>query len=47
MYRAHGTKVDSFNCKLTEILQMLTKRKSVYVCGDFNINVLNSERHIH
>ena len=47
MYRAPDTKVDSFNCKLTEILQWLTKKKSVYICGDFNINVLNSERHIH
>ena len=47
MYRAPGTKVDSFNCKLTEILQTLTKKKSVYICGDININVLNSERHIH
>ena len=43
-YRPPGHNVDLFTCKLSEILSgiRLTKYRRIIMCGDFNINLLNT-----
>ena len=46
VYRAPGGSVDIFNEKWEELLNMLSdKKKTVYICGDFNLDLLNTECH--
>ena len=45
IYRKPGSPVDSFIDILDNLFSSLCKRKNVYLCGDFNINLLNAESH--
>ena len=45
MYRPPGRSVDKFNDQLKNLLQKLEHRNLI-LCGDFNINLLNTESHL-
>lgn len=46
VYRAPGSSLEVFNEKFHELLIDLNSRnKSVYICGDFNIDLLHYENH--
>ena len=45
IYRKPGSSVDSFIDVLNNLFSSLSKRKNIYLCGDFNINLLNAESH--
>ena len=46
VYRAPGGSVDIFNEKWEDLLNTLSgNKKTVYVCGDFNLDLLNAESH--
>ena len=47
IYRPPCGHVEDFTAQLGEILEQITKEKKVsYLLGDYNINLLNSERHV-
>lgn len=39
-----GSPIDIFNEKINEMLNINTTKEKI-ICGDFNINVLNSSTH--
>ncbi len=41
VYRAPATNVDTFKDKLSEMYSSINNKKHVFVCGDFNIDLLN------
>lgn len=43
IYRTPGSCLDTFNDKLSEIFG--NEKKKVFVCGDFNVNLLNTNEH--
>ena len=46
MYRPPNTDVDEFSDHMSNIVSILkTKRKSCYLLGDFNLNLLNADTH--
>ena len=46
VYRAPGNSISDFNKKWEEILQKMSLgNKDIYICGDFNINLLNCDSH--
>ena len=45
LYRTPGSNIDMFTDKLEGLLQNLNHKKSYYLVGDFNINLLNFEKH--
>ena len=46
VYRAPGNSISDSNKKWEEILQKISfGNKDIYICGDFNINLLNSDSH--
>ena len=46
IYRPPNTSIESFNTKISGIMDILKKEnKYCYLMGDFNINILNSENH--
>ena len=47
VYRPPNTDLNEFNTKFTEILHKLEhSNKTIYVMGDFNINLLSADRHV-
>ena len=46
LYRPPNTDIEQFNNEINEILKSF-KRKTVYLCGDYNINLLNSESNMN
>ena len=46
VYRAPGNSISDFSKKWEEILQQMSLgNKDIYICGDFNINLLNCDSH--
>lgn len=45
IYRQPGTPIDVCIDTLNAFFSPICKRKNIYICGDFNINLLNSETH--
>ena len=46
IYRPPNTNVSHFTEILTKVLDKLrTEKKQVYMCGDYNINLLNIDKH--
>jgi hypothetical protein len=46
IYRPPNTDVDIFNKEIKNLLKSLkSERKKCYICGDFNINLLNVDNH--
>ena len=45
VYRAPGSNMDTFKETLEEIMDRLNERKTYIVCGDFNIDLLNTAKH--
>ena len=46
LYRTTGSNLDDFNNKLESLLNTCkTNNKIQYICGDFNVNILNSTEH--
>jgi len=47
IYRPPGTKLNDFIVTLSDILHRIkVENKLVYLCGDFNINILHSDSHL-
>ena len=46
MYRTPGTNSDIFNQYIENVLKE-TKNKIAYICGDFNINLIKYDEHVH
>lgn len=44
IYRAPGTNIELFR-KWMEDMYLQKSNKIVYICGDFNIDLLNPQRH--
>lgn len=44
VYRKPGSNIDPFITKM-EILFSTTNQKNTYICGDYNIDLLNPNRH--
>ena len=48
IYRPPNTDILSFNDSLSEIMSLIkAEKKSCYVLGDYNINLLNTDTHSH
>ena len=48
LYRPPNTAIEEFNDSLNDILkQVITKNYTIYLLGDFNINLLNIDSHSH
>ena len=46
IYRPPGQDIDNFNLEINKILDKLHKEnKTIYIMGDFNINLMNSDTH--
>ena len=45
VYRQPGTPIDICIDTLNAFFSPICKKKNIYICGDFNINLLNSETH--
>ncbi len=45
VYRTPGSCPDTFNDKMGDIYDKNVDKKSIFVCGDFNIDVLNTNEH--
>ena len=46
IYRPPGTNIHEFNDSLDNLMNVIkTSNKKCYIMGDFNIDILNSERH--
>ena len=45
IYRTPGSCIDQFNKKISELYEM-HKDKVIFVCGDFNIDLMKSNEHI-
>ena len=46
VYRPPNTDIDAFNDHMSNIVSILkTERKSCYLLGDFNLNLLNADTH--
>ena len=45
LYRQPGSSIDVCIETIHTLFNILSKRKNVYFCGDFNINLLNHETH--
>ena len=46
VYRPPDTRVELFNDAISEVLSILkTENKKCYILGDFNLNLLNSDKH--
>lgn len=45
IYRKPGSNIDMFNGKITEIFSNNNNKKMVFICGDFNIDLLNPQEH--
>ena len=46
IYRPPGQNIDNFNFEVNKILDKLHKEnKTIYIMGDFNINLMNSDTH--
>ena len=45
LYRTPGSNIELFTEKLESLLQKFNHKKSYYLLGDFNINLLNFEKH--
>ena len=41
VYRVPGSNIDTFEDKMTEIFNSISNNKHLFVCGDFNIDLLN------
>ena len=47
IYRPPNTDIQTFNCHIIDILQKIKcDNKFVYLMGDFNINLLNIDKHV-
>ena len=47
VYRPPGTDVECFNNHISDLLQKINSEgKLVYIMGDFNINLLNIDKHL-
>ena len=46
MYRTPGTSIDIFNQHIENVLKE-TKNKIAYIYGDFNINLIKYDEHVH
>ena len=48
VYRPPDTDINSFVAIITDILSVIkAERKTYYLLGDFNINLINVSNHIH
>ena len=46
IYRTHNTSIKDFNAQIATVLEELRiDKKIVYLMGDYNIGLLNSESH--
>ena len=46
-YRTPGGSIAEFNDKISTFLENVNRKKSYFLCGDFNINTINYETHKH
>lgn len=44
VYRTPGTCIDLFNTTLVELLGKVNSKNPRFVCGDFNINLMNADK---
>uniref|UniRef100_A0A3B3B6W1 Reverse transcriptase domain-containing protein n=1 Tax=Oryzias melastigma TaxID=30732 RepID=A0A3B3B6W1_ORYME len=43
VYRAQGSKIEEFQKKLSELIDILPPQKSLMLCGDFNMDFMNPQ----
>jgi hypothetical protein len=47
IYRPPDASIPEFNAAMKQILvKIVNERKHIYICGDFNIDLLNTDRHL-
>ena len=44
-YRAPGSPLEIFNESLDSCLNSIVSKKVIYICGDFNVDILKSDTH--
>ena len=46
LYRSPGSSLDQFNVNLEAFLDKIPQNKTIYLCGDYNIDLLKSDIHM-
>ena len=46
MYRAPGSDIEKFTDYMEQIMKSIKSNKILYVCGDFNIDLLKQDNHL-